>query len=47
MLGKAYIQEKDRSPALKEFYEKKKDYWKTMDPHGIFIGEIIGHYIRK
>ena len=47
MLGKAYIQEKDRSPALKEFYEKNKDYWKTMDPHGIFIGEIIGHYIRK
>ena len=47
MLGKAYIQEKDRSPALKEFYEKKKEYWKTMDPHGIFIGEIIGHYIRK
>ena len=47
MLGKAYIQEKDRSPALKEFYKKNKDYWKTMDPHGIFIGEIIGHYIRK
>ena len=47
MLGKAYIQEKDRTPALKGFYEKNKQYWKTMDPHGIFIGEIIGHYIRK
>jgi len=47
MLGKAYMQEKDQSPALKEFYEKNKQDWKTMDPHGIFIGEIIGHYIRK
>ena len=47
MLGKAYIQEKDQSPVLKEFYEKNKQDWKTMDPHGIFIGEIIGHYIRK
>ena len=47
MLGKAYIQEKDRSPALKAFYEKNRQYWETMDPHGIFIGEIIGHYVRK
>ena len=47
MLAKAYIQEKDRSPTLKAFYEKNPQYWKTMNPHGIFIGEIIGHYVRK
>ena len=47
MLAKAYIQEKDRSPTLKAFYEKAKQYWKNMDPHAIFIGEIIGHYVRK
>ena len=47
MLGKAFIQQDDRSPALKAFYEKNPQYWKTMNPHGIFIGEIIGHYVRK
>ena len=47
MLAKAYIQEKDRSPTLKAFYEKAKQYWKNMDPHAIFIGEIIEHYVRK
>ena len=43
MLGKAYIQEEDRYPGLKAFYEKQKKYFKNMDPHAIFIGEIIGH----
>ena len=28
-------------------YEKAKQYWKNMDPHAIFIGEIIEHYVRK
>ena len=47
MLGKAYIQNEDAYPGLKAFYERQKKYFKTMDPHAIFIGEIIGHYIRK
>ena len=47
MLGKAYIQDEDSYPGLKAFYEKQKKYFKTMKPHGIFIGEIIGHYVRK
>ena len=47
MLAKANIKDEDSSPGLKDFYEKRKEYFKTMKPHGIFIGEIIGHYIRK
>ena len=47
MLGKAYIQNEDAYPGLKAFYERQKKYFKTMDPHAIFIGEIIGHYVRK
>ena len=47
MLGKAYIKDEDSYPGLKAFYEKQKKYFKTMDPHAIFIGEIVGHYIRK
>ena len=47
MLGKAFIQDKDSYPELKAFYEERKEYFKTMKPHGIFIGEIVGHYVRK
>ena len=47
MLGKAFIQDEDSYPGLKAFYERQKKYFKTMKPHGIFIGEIIGHYVRK
>ena len=47
MLAKANIKDEDSSPGLKDFYEKRKEYFKTVKPHGIFIGEIIGHYVRK
>ena len=47
MLGKAFIQDEDSYPGLKAFYERQKKYFKTTKPHGIFIGEIIGHYVRK
>jgi enoyl-CoA hydratase len=47
MLAKANIQDEDSSPKLKDFYEKRKEYFKTMKPHGIFIGEIVGHYVRN
>ena len=47
MLGKAYIQDEDSYPGLKAFYKKQQKYFKTLEPHAIFIGEIIGHYVRK
>ena len=47
ILGKAYIQDEDSYPGLKAFYKKQQKYFKTLEPHAIFIGEIIGHYVRK
>ena len=47
MLAKAFIKDEDSYPELKAFYEERKEYFKTMKPHGIFIGEIVGHYVRK
>ena len=47
MLGKAYIQDEDSYPGLKAFYLKQQKYFKNLKPHAMFIGEIIGHYIRK
>ena len=47
MLGKAYIQDEDSYPGLKAFYKKVQQYFKNLKPHAMFIGEIIGHYVRK
>ena len=47
MLGKAYIQDEDSYPGLKAFYLKQQKYFKNLKPHAMFIGEIIGHYVRK
>ena len=47
MLGKAYIKDEDAYPGLKAFYERQKKYFKTMNPHALFIGEIIEHYVRQ
>jgi len=47
MLDKAYIQNENSYPGLKAFYKKQQKYFKTLEPHAIFIGEIIGHYVRK
>ena len=47
MLGKAYIQDEDSYPGLKAFYKKQQKYFKNLKPHAMFIGEIIGHYVRK
>ena len=47
MMGKAYFKKEDLHPEILEFYEKGKTLFKQSDePHGLFIGEIIGHYKR-
>ena len=47
MVGKAYFKKEDLAPEILEFYEKgKKLYNQSDNPHGLFIGEIIGHYKR-
>ena len=47
MMGKAYFKKEDLHPEILEFYERGKTLFKQSDePHGLFIGEIIGHYKR-
>ena len=47
MLARSYIKEEDTLPDLKEFYKKAQKYFKTSEPHALFIGQIIEHYIRQ
>ena len=47
MMGKAYFKREDLHPEILDFYERGKTLFKQSDePHGLFIGEIIGHYKR-
>ena len=47
MVGKAYFKKEDLAPEILDFYEKGKKLFNQSDnPHGLFIGEIIGHYKR-
>ena len=47
MVGKAYFKKEDLAPEILEFYEKGKKLFNQSDnQHGLFIGEIIGHYKR-
>ncbi len=47
MMGKAYFKREDLHPEILDFYERGKKLLKQSDePHGLFIGEIIGHYKR-
>ena len=47
MMGKAYFKKEDLHPEIIDFYDKGKKTFKQSDePHGLFIGEIIGHYKR-
>ena len=47
MMGKAYFKREDLHPEILDFYERGKKLFKQSDePHGLFIGEIIGHYKR-
>jgi len=48
MMAKTYLEEKNLSPEIIDFYEKAAPLFKqTKEPHGIYIGEIIGHYKRE
>ena len=48
MMAKAHLKKEEMSPEIIEFYEKASTAFKqTTEPHGIYIGEIIGHYKRN
>ena len=47
MMAKIQLEDKNLSPEIIEFYDKASTLFKqTKQPHGVFIGEIIGHYKR-
>jgi enoyl-CoA hydratase len=45
MMARTYLEKKNLSPEIVDFYEKAAPLFKqSTEPHGIYIGEIIGHY---
>ena len=47
MMAKIKLEEKKLSPEIIDFYDKASTLFKqTKEPHGVYIGEIIGHYKR-
>ena len=47
MMAKINLEEKNLSPEIIDFYDKASTLFKqTKEPHGVYIGEIIGHYKR-
>ena len=45
MMAKIQLEDKNLSPEIIEFYDKASTLFKqTKQPHGVYIGEIIGHY---
>ena len=48
MMARAHLKKEEMSPEIIEFYEKASVAFKqNKEPHGIYIGEIIGHYKRN
>ena len=46
-LAKSVIDEKTMDPWIKELYRNNVKVYKTDIPHVVYIGEIIGHYLRE
>ena len=46
-MAKSIIDEKSMDPYIKELYKNNVKVYKTLKPHVLYIGEIIGHYIRE
>ena len=45
VMARTYFDEKNLSPEIIDFYEKAAPLFKqSKEPHGVYIGEIIGHY---
>ena len=47
MLAKSYLKEENVDPYIFELYKKSPKVYKSLKLHSIYMGEIIGHYIRK
>ena len=46
-MAKSVIDEKTMDPYIKELYRNNVKVYKTGKPHVLYIGEIIGHYVRE
>ena len=44
---KSYIKDNEVDPSIIELYKSRPTVYKTLRPHAIYMGEIIGHYVRK
>ena len=45
VLARSYFDEKNLAPEITDFYtEMSKKFKQNTEPHGAYIGEIIGHY---
>ena len=44
---KSYIKDIEVDPSIIELYKSRPTVYKTLRPHSIYMGEIIGHYVRK
>lgn len=46
-MAKSVIDENTMDPYIKELYRNNVKVYNTLKPHVLYIGEIIGHYIRE
>ena len=46
-MAKSVIDENTMDPYIKELYRNNVKVYKTETPHVLYIGEIIGHYVRE
>jgi flavin reductase (DIM6/NTAB) family NADH-FMN oxidoreductase RutF len=46
-MAKSVIDENTMDPYIKELYRNNVKVYKTLKPHVLYIGEIIGHYVRE
>ena len=46
-MAKSIIDEKSMDPYIKELYKNNVKVYRTQTPHVLYIGEIIGHYLRE
>ncbi len=47
LMTKSYIEDENIDPYILELYKSNPKVYKSLKPHALYLGEIIGHYVRK
>ena len=47
IVAKAYIKDGELDPEIIEMFKKNLKLYTSTSAHTLFVGEIIGHYLRK